>query len=160
MSKIMIIVSKFNSEITSELLKGARRVLHDSNKISDEKIKELYVPGVFEIPVVAAKAADNGGWDAIICLGCVIKGETPHFDYICSSVSNALNSLAVDSKVPIIFGVLTTDSWEQAEERAGLKERLNSSLSAGNKRIFDNKGSEAACAALSMIEVIKSLKDE
>jgi 6,7-dimethyl-8-ribityllumazine synthase len=143
MSNILIVVSRFNDLITKSLLDGAKSEL-SSHGVAEDKIEVLWTPGAFEIPGLVAKALSNRNYDAVVCLGAVIKGETPHFDYICSSVSANLGRLSVDSKCPVIFGILTTDTVEQALNRAGLK--------AGNK------GTEAARAALEMMRTYKTLE--
>ncbi|HBF6947292.1 TPA: 6,7-dimethyl-8-ribityllumazine synthase, partial [Clostridioides difficile] len=122
--KIGIINSRFNEFITSKLLSGAEDCLlrHD---VSPENIEIVWVPGAFEIPLVAQKMAKSGKYDAIICLGCVIRGATSHYDYVCSEVSKGIAKVSLDSELPVIFGIVTTENIEQAIERAGTK--------AGNK---------------------------
>lgn len=141
--KIGIIVSRFNSFICERLLEGAidAIVRHGG---SDADIHIARVPGAFEIPLAARKLADSGRYDGIICLGAVIRGSTPHFDYVAAEVSKGVASVSLDSGVPIAFGVLTTDTIEQAVERAGTK--------AGNK------GFEAAMTAIETINLFKALK--
>ncbi|MBT1071174.1 6,7-dimethyl-8-ribityllumazine synthase [Pelotalea chapellei] len=141
--KIGIIVSRFNSFICERLLEGAvdAIVRHGGD---DANIHIARVPGAFEIPLAARKMADSGKYDGIVCLGAVIRGSTPHFDYVASEVSKGVASVALDSGVPISFGVLTTDTIEQAVERAGTK--------AGNK------GFEAAVTAIETINLFKALK--
>lgn len=141
--KIGIIVSRFNSFICERLLEGALDAIvrHGGN---DADIHIARVPGAFEIPLAARKMADSGRYDGIVCLGAVIRGSTPHFDYVASEVSKGVASVALDSGVPISFGVLTTDTIEQAVERAGTK--------AGNK------GFEAAVTAIETINLFKALK--
>ena len=141
--KIGIIVSRFNSFICERLLEGALDAIvrHGGN---DDDIHIVRVPGAFEIPLAARKMADSGKYDGIVCLGAVIRGSTPHFDYVASEVSKGVASIALDSGVPISFGVLTTDTIEQAVERAGTK--------AGNK------GFEAAVTAIETINLFKALK--
>jgi len=138
--KFCIIVSRFNEFITSKLLSGAidELIRHGAK---DEDITAIWTPGAFEIPVVAKRAAESGKYDAIIALGAVIKGSTPHFDYVSAEVSKGVATVSLQTQVPVIFGVLTTDSIEQAIERAGTK--------AGNK------GSDAAKSAIEMINVMK-----
>ncbi|HGH0378920.1 TPA: 6,7-dimethyl-8-ribityllumazine synthase, partial [Clostridioides difficile] len=133
--KIGIINSRFNEFITSKLLSGAEDCLlrHD---VSPENIEIVWVPGAFEIPLVAQKMAKSGKYDAIICLGCVIRGATSHYDYVCSEVSKGIAKVSLDSELPVIFGIVTTENIEQAIERAGTK--------AGNK------GYDCAMNALEM----------
>ena len=140
--KIGIINSRFNEFITSKLLSGAEDCLlrHD---VSPENIEIVWVPGAFEIPLVAQKMAKSGKYDAIICLGCVIRGATSHYDYVCSEVSKWIAKVSLDSELPIIFGIVTTENIEQAIERAGTK--------AGNK------GYDCAMNALEMANLFKSL---
>jgi 6,7-dimethyl-8-ribityllumazine synthase len=136
--KIAIVASRFNEFITGKLLSGAVDIL-TRHGVSNDDICIAWVPGAFEIPALAKKFAENGKFDAIICLGCVIRGATPHFDYIAAEVSKGIAAISLQSKIPLIFGVLTTDTIEQAIERAGTK--------AGNK------GSEAATSAIEMINL-------
>ena len=140
--KIGIINSRFNEFITSKLLSGAEDCLlrHD---VSPENIEIVWVPGAFEIPLVAQKMAKSGKYDAIICLGCVIRGATSHYDYVCSEVSKGIAKVSLDSELPVIFGIVTTENIEQAIERAGTK--------AGNK------GYDCAMKALEMANLFKSL---
>lgn len=140
--KIGIINSRFNEFITSKLLSGAEDCLlrHD---VSSENIEIVWVPGTFEIPLVAQKMAKSGKYDAIICLGCVIRGATSHYDYVCSEVSKGIAKVSLDSELPVIFGIVTTENIEQAIERAGTK--------AGNK------GYDCAMNALEMANLFKSL---
>jgi len=133
--KFAIVASRFNEFITAKLVSGAEDIL-TRHSVAEEDIYVYWVPGAFEIPVVAKKIAESGKFDGIICLGCVIKGATPHFDYVSAEVSKGVASVGLKSEVPIIFGVLTTDSIEQAIERAGTK--------AGNK------GGDAAVSAIEM----------
>ena len=134
-----LIVSRFNSFICERLLEGAIDTLvrHGAD---DSQLKVVRVPGAFEIPLVAKKMAASGKYDAVITLGAVIRGGTPHFDYVCAEVSKGVASVSLDSGVPVAFGVLTTDSVEQAIERAGTK--------AGNK------GAEAAMSAIEMVNLL------
>lgn len=140
--KIAIVAGRFNEFISSKLISGAEDMLrrHDVN---DEDITLAWVPGAFEIPLITKKLVNTQKYDAIITLGAVIKGSTPHFDYVCSEVSKGIASVALESEIPIIFGVLTTNSIQEAIERAGTK--------AGNK------GSEAALSAIEMINLIKGI---
>jgi len=139
--KIGIVISRTNDFITSHLLDGAVDTLTRHEVIEDD-IEVIYVPGAFEIPSAARLMDSKGNYDAIITLGTVIRGGTPHFDYIAAEVSKGVASLAMKSNIPVIFGVLTTDTIEQAIERSGTK--------AGNK------GRDAAFAALEMIDLYES----
>ncbi|MFT1931908.1 6,7-dimethyl-8-ribityllumazine synthase [Staphylococcus aureus] len=141
--KVAIVVSRFNDFITGRLLEGAKDTLirHDVN---EDNIDVAFVPGAFEIPLVAKKLASSGNYDAIITLGCVIRGATSHYDYVCNEVAKGVSKVNDQTNVPVIFGILTTESIEQAVERAGTK--------AGNK------GAEAAVSAIEMANLLKSIK--
>ncbi|HBE8293985.1 TPA: 6,7-dimethyl-8-ribityllumazine synthase [Staphylococcus aureus] len=141
--KVAIVVSRFNDFITGRLLEGAKDTLirHDVN---EDNIDVAFVPGAFEIPLVAKKLASSGNYDAVITLGCVIRGATSHYDYVCNEVAKGVSKVNDQTNVPVIFGILTTDSIEQAVERAGTK--------AGNK------GAEAAVSAIEMANLLKSIK--
>ena len=141
--KFCIIASRFNDFITSKLLEGALDGLV-RNGAKDADLTVVRVPGAFEIPVTAKIAASSGKYDAVICLGAVIRGATPHFDYVSAEVSKGVAAVGMDAKIPVIFGVLTTDSIEQAIERAGAKS--------------GNKGFDAAVAATEMVNLFKTLK--
>lgn len=134
-----LLVSRFNSFICDRLLEGAIDTLV-RHGAEDKQLTVVKVPGAFEIPLVAKKMAESGKYDAVIALGAVIRGGTPHFDYVCAEVSKGIASVSLDSGVPVAFGVLTTDSVEQAIERAGTK--------AGNK------GVEAAQSAIEMVNLL------
>ena len=134
-----LVVSRFNSFITTRLLDGALDILY-RHGAEEKSISVVYVPGAFEIPVVTKKLAESGKYDAVICLGAVIRGETPHFEYISAEVTKGVAQIALESSVPVAFGVLTCDTTEQAMERSGAK--------AGNK---------GAMAALSAIETVNLL---
>lgn len=140
--KIAIVVSRFNDFITTRLLDGAKDTLI-RHEVEDTNIDVAYVPGAFEIPLVAKKLAQKGEYDAVITLGCVIRGATSHYDYVCNEVAKGVSKANDISDAPVIFGVLTTESIEQAVERAGTK--------AGNK------GSEAAVSAIEMANLIKQI---
>lgn len=140
--KIAIVAGRFNEFITSKLIGGALDVLK-RNDVSEENIDIAWVPGAFEIPLIAKKLANTQKYDAIITLGAVIKGSTPHFDYVCSEVSKGVAQISLQSELPVIFGVLTTNNIEEAIERAGTK--------AGNK------GADAAFSAIEMINLIKEI---
>ena len=137
--KFCIVVSRFNEFICSKLLSGAIDELK-RHGVNEENIDVVWCPGAFEIPLVAKKCAKSSRYNAIIALGAVIKGSTSHYDYVCAEVSKGVASVGLETEVPVIFGVLTTDNIEQAIERAGTK--------AGNK------GSDAAKAAIEMVSVL------
>ena len=141
--KFCIIAARFNDFITSRLLDGALDGLI-RNGAKDDDVTVVRVPGAFEIPVAAKIAASAGKYDAVICLGAVIRGATPHFDYVSAEVSKGVASVGMEAGMPVIFGVLTTDSIEQAIERAGAKS--------------GNKGFDAAVAAIEMTNLFKQLK--
>lgn len=137
-----IVVGRFNEFITDQLVSGALDTLR-RHGADPEAIDIAYCPGSFEIPLVAKKMAKSGSYDAIICLGAVIRGDTPHFEYVAGRVANGTAQTALETEVPVLFGVLTTDTVEQAIERAGTK--------AGNK------GAEAALAAIEMVGLMQQL---
>lgn len=141
--RIGIVAARFNEFITSKLLSGAIDTLqrHD---VKSEDIDVAWVPGAFEIPLIASKMAKTGKYDAIICLGAVIRGNTSHYDYVCSEVSKGIAQVSLNSSIPVMFGVLTTENIEQAIERAGTK--------AGNK------GSDCAEGAIEMVNLIRSIE--
>lgn len=140
--KFGVIVSRFNSFICDRLVEGAVDTLV-RHGAADDDIDIVRVPGAFEIPMAAKKAVATGRYDALICLGAVIRGSTPHFDYVCAEVSKGVASVSLDSGLPVAFGVITTDSIEQAIERAGTK--------AGNK------GVDAAMTAIEMVNLYKAI---
>ena len=140
--KIGIVAGRFNEFITSKLVGGAVDVLK-RNDVNEEDIDIAWVPGAFEIPLITKKMAESRKYDAIITLGAVIKGSTPHFDYVCAEVSKGVAQISLQTGLPIMFGVLTTNNIEEAIERAGTK--------AGNK------GSDVAFGALEMIDLIKNI---
>ncbi|MAX67370.1 MAG: 6,7-dimethyl-8-ribityllumazine synthase [Bacteriovoracaceae bacterium] len=141
--KIAIVASRFNELIVSKLVAGAQDCLlrHGLNK---ENITLCWSPGAFELPLVANKLAQTGNYDAIICLGCVIRGATTHYDYVCNEAAKGISKVALDHGLPVMFGVLTTETIEQALERAGTK--------AGNK------GWEVTLGAIEMINLLKEIK--
>ena len=141
--KVGIIGARFNEFIVSKLISGARDGLV-RHGVEDDNITFAWVPGAFEIPVIAKKMAMSGKYDAVICLGAVIRGSTSHYDYVCSEVSKGIAQVGLNSGIPVMFGVLTTDTIEQAIERAGTK--------AGNK------GSDCAHGAIEMVNLIRSMK--
>ena len=140
--KFAIVVSRFNNLITERLLEGALDCIlrHNGNQ---ENIDIVRVPGSFEIPLVAKKLAKSGKYDAVICLGAVIRGDTPHFDYVANEVTKGIAQVSLETEVPISYGILTTDTIEQAIERAGTK--------------MGNKGFDAALTAIEMVNVIKQI---
>ena len=141
--KVGIVAARFNEFITSKLLSGALDTLkrHD---VSEDDIDIAWVPGVFEIPLAASKMAKCGRYDAVICLGAVIRGSTTHYDYVCNEVSKGIAHVSLDTGVPVMFGVLTTENIEQAIERAGTK--------AGNK------GSDCAEGAIEMVNLLREME--
>lgn len=142
--KIGIIVSRFNNFITQKLLDGALEGLK-SHGTEEDDITVIHVPGAFEIPLLAERMAASGSYDALVCLGAVIRGDTPHFEYVSDSVTRGIGEAISKYRIPIAFGVLTTNSVEQAMERSGSKDA--------------NKGYEAALTAVEMINVIRQLPD-
>jgi 6,7-dimethyl-8-ribityllumazine synthase len=140
--KFGLVASRFNEFITSKLLEGSIDGLK-RHGVADSDIAIAWVPGAFEIPMVAKKMAESGKYDAVICVGAVIRGSTPHFDYVAAEVSKGIAQVGMKTGVPVIFGVITTDNIEQAIERAGTK--------AGNK------GFEAAESAIEMANLLKSM---
>ena len=140
--KIAVVVSRFNSLITEKLLEGALDCLK-RHEVEEKNISVAWCPGSFEIPFVAKKMAFSKSYDAVICLGAVIKGATAHFDYVAGQAAKGIGELSLNSEIPVIFGVITTDSIEQALERAGTK--------AGNK------GWDAALTAIEMINLSNQL---
>lgn len=141
-AKIGIVVARFNEFISSKLLSGAMDALI-RHEVDSDNIEVAWVPGAFEIPLIASKMAKSKRYDAIICLGAVIRGGTSHYDYVCSEVSKGIANVSLAAEIPVMFGVLTTENIEQAIERAGLK--------AGNK------GFESAVGAIEMIQLMKQL---
>ena len=141
--RVGIVIARSNEFITSKLLSGAMDALK-RHEVSDEDIYVAWVPGAFEIPLIASKMAKSGKYDAIICLGAVIRGNTSHYDYVCSEVSKGIASVSLASDIPVMFGVLTTENIEQAIERAGTK--------AGNK------GYDCAMGAIEMVNLIREIE--
>ncbi|GAB6116528.1 6,7-dimethyl-8-ribityllumazine synthase [Thermoanaerobacter brockii subsp. lactiethylicus] len=141
--KFGIVVSRFNEFITGKLLEGALDALKRHGALNED-IEIAWVPGAFEIPLIAKKMAESKRYDAVIALGAVIRGETPHFDYVANEVSKGIAKISLDTEVPVIFGVLTTDTIEQAIVRAGTK--------------GGNKGFEAAVTAIEMANLIDEIK--
>lgn len=140
--KIAIVVARFNEFITSKLLSGCIDCLI-RHEAADEDVTVAWVPGAFEIPVAAKKLAESGKYDAVICLGAVIRGATPHFDYVCAEASKGIAQVSMQTGVPVAFGVLTTENIQQAVERAGTK--------AGNK------GVDCAMTAMEMVNLFKEM---
>lgn len=140
--KVAIVVSRFNEFITNKLLGGAMDCLKRNNA-DEDNITVAWVPGAFEIPAVTRVLASSNKYDAVICLGAVIRGSTPHFDYVAAEVSKGVASISLNAKIPVIFGVLTTDTIEQAIERAGTKS--------------GNKGFDAAMSAIEMANLYKQI---
>jgi len=143
--RVALLVSRFNEEVTEELLEGARACLRAHGV--EEPDRRIYrVPGAWELPQAAARIVEAGGHDALVALGCVIRGETPHFDFIGAEATRGLGAVARDAPIPLTFGVLTTDTHEQARERAD--------------RDGLNKGWEAALAALEMLALYRRIEEE
>ncbi len=140
--KVGIIVARFNEFITSKLLSGAMDGLIRHN-VSEDDVHVAWVPGAFEIPLIASKMAKSGKYDAVICLGAVIRGNTSHYDYVCNEVSKGVATVSLSSDIPVMFGVVTTENIEQAIERAGTK--------AGNK------GYDCALGAIEMVNLIREI---
>ena len=142
--RVAIVVSRFNDFVTGRLLDGARAALADAG-IAPDDVEVLHVPGAFEIPMAAQRVAEAGKVDAVVCLGCLIRGETPHFEYIASACAHGITAAAASTGVPMSFGVLTTNSAEEALERAAVGP--------------SNKGREAAEAAVEMARLFARLPD-
>jgi 6,7-dimethyl-8-ribityllumazine synthase len=140
--KFAIVISRFNEFIGAKLLDGAMDSLIRHGASADD-VHVAWTPGAFEVPLIAKKLADTGRFDAVICLGAVIRGSTPHFDYVAGEVSKGIAKVSLDSGIPVIFGILTTDDIEQAIERAGTKS--------------GNKGWQAAVSAIEMANLIKTI---
>ena len=140
--KVAIVAARFNEFITSKLVSGAMDGLlrHD---VREEDVSLAWVPGAFEIPVVGSRLAKSGKYDAVICLGAVIRGSTSHYDYVCNEVSKGIASVSLETGVPVMFGILTTENIEQAIERAGTK--------AGNK------GYDCALGAIEMVNLLREI---
>jgi len=141
--KFAIVVSRFNSFIVESLLEGAVDALKRHGDVQDDDITVVRVPGAYELPVAAKRIAEKGGFDAIIAIGAVIRGGTPHFDFVAGECNKGLAQVAMEFSLPVAFGVITTDSIEQSIERAGTK--------------MGNKGAEAALSALEMVNVLDML---
>ena len=141
--KVGIVAARFNEFIVSKLLGGAIDGLK-RHELEEKQIDVAWVPGAFEIPLIASEMAESGRYDAIICLGAVIRGATSHYDYVCNEVSKGIAQVSMQTKVPVMFGVLTTDNIEQAIERAGSK--------------GGNKGFECATGAIEMINLLRKIR--
>jgi 6,7-dimethyl-8-ribityllumazine synthase len=137
-----LVVSRFNEFISGKLLTGALDALK-RHEAREEDIEVIWVPGAFEIPLIAKKMVKSGRYDAVVCLGAVIRGDTPHFDYISSEVTKGIAQVGLETEIPVMFGIITSDTLEQAIERAGTK--------AGNK------GWDAALGAIEMVNLIKKI---
>jgi 6,7-dimethyl-8-ribityllumazine synthase len=142
--RFAIVVSRFNQEITDGLLQGARELLAEAS-VPDENVTVIHVPGAFEIPITAQRLGESGEYDAVVCLGCLIKGETMHFEYIADAATHGIAEAAVATGVPMALGVLTTLTEEQAAERS--------------RSGPGNKGREAAAAALEMAKLFRTLDE-
>ena len=142
--KVGIVAARFNEFIVSKLISGCEDVLL-RHGVHGEDISLAWVPGAFEIPLIAGKMAKSGRYDAVIALGAVIRGSTSHYDYVCAEVSKGIAAMSLESGVPVMFGVLTTDTIEQAIERAGTKE--------------GNKGADCAQGAIEMVNLIRGLEN-
>ncbi|CAM3833943.1 6,7-dimethyl-8-ribityllumazine synthase [Serratia sp. L9] len=143
-ARVAIAIARFNNFINDSLLQGAIDALKRIGQVADDNITVVWVPGAYELPLTARVLANTGKYDAVIALGTVIRGGTAHFEYVAGEASSGLGNVSMNTEIPVAFGVLTTESIEQAIERAGTK--------AGNK------GAEAALTALEMINVIKAIK--
>ena len=142
--KVALVAARFNEFITAKLIGGALDGLK-RHGVPEEAIHLAWVPGAFEIPLVASKLVNSGKYDAVICLGAVIRGSTSHYDYVCAEVSKGIATVSLQSQIPVLFGVLTTDTIEQAIERAGTK--------AGNK------GYDCALSAVEMVNLLREIGD-
>jgi 6,7-dimethyl-8-ribityllumazine synthase len=142
--RFAIVAARFNEFVVNRLVEGCENALRRQGVDTSAQLDVVWVPGAYELPLACKKVLENGSYDAVIALGAVIRGSTPHFDYVCSAVNSGIMSLNMESGVPVIFGVITTDTIEQAIERAGTK--------AGNK------GFDAAMAALEMSSLIAKLE--
>lgn len=143
--RVGIVAARFNEFITSKLISGAMDGLVRHN-VNEDNIHIAWVPGAFEIPLIASKMAKSGNYDAVICLGAVIRGATSHYDYVCNEVSKGIAAISLETGVPVMFGVVTTNNIEQAIERAGTK--------AGNK------GYDCALGAIEMVNLLRSIDAE
>jgi len=142
--RFALVVSRFNEFITSKLLSGALAALREHGA-AEENLTVVHVPGAFELSLIAKKLAESGLYDAIICLGCVIRGETPHFEYVAGESARGINEAALSTGIPISFGVITADNMEQARDRSGVGE--------------NNKGVEAALCAVELVNLLRKLPE-
>ena len=143
-SRIAIVSARFNGEIVESMRVAAHQTLLD-NDVDKKNIKHFYVPGAFELPLITKQLAKSENYDAIIALGCVIRGDTPHFDYVCTSSADGILQASLETNIPIAFGVLTTNTIDQAHERSS------------STQIEDNKGRDMALSVLEMINVLKQI---
>ena len=139
--RIAVITARWNSQVTDGLRDGALRALARHNM---QAVEDFYVPGAFELPLAAQRAAKTGRFDAVIALGCVIRGDTPHFDYVCAETTRGIGEVSLNQDIPVAFGLLTTDNLQQAMDRAGDNN--------------ENKGEEAALTVLEMLELFKNMQ--
>lgn len=154
-----IAVARFNEEITRRLLDGAVETLK-KHGVADDAIDVAWTPGAFELPLVADRMATSGRYAAVLCLGAVIRGETSHDQHINRAVSLGITEAGLRSGVPVIFGVLTCENYEQAEARSGGNVEQGGPNTGGKKKTVDNKGVECAEAALEMVSLLKKLEEE
>ena len=140
-ARIAVITARWNAQVTDGLRDGALKALKRHNF---QAVEDFYVPGAFELPLAAQRAAKTGRFDAVITLGCVIRGDTPHFDYVCAETTRGIGEVSLNHGIPVAFGLLTTDNLQQALERAGDNN--------------ENKGAEAALTVLEMLELFKTLQ--
>jgi 6,7-dimethyl-8-ribityllumazine synthase len=140
-ARVAVITARWNSQVTDALRDGALRALARHNV---QAVEDFYVPGAFELPLAAQRAAKTGRFEAIITLGCVIRGDTPHFDYVCAETTRGIGEVSLNQDIPVAFGLLTTDNLQQAMDRAGDN--------------HENKGEEAALTVLEMLELFKNMQ--
>jgi 6,7-dimethyl-8-ribityllumazine synthase len=140
-ARIAVITARWNSQVTDGLRDGALRALARHNV---QAVEDFYVPGAFELPLAAQRAAKTGRFEAVITLGCVIRGDTPHFDYVCAETTRGIGEVSLNQDIPVAFGLLTTDNLQQAMDRAGDN--------------HENKGEEAALTVLEMLELFKNMQ--
>jgi 6,7-dimethyl-8-ribityllumazine synthase len=140
-ARVAVITARWNSQVTDGLRDGALRTLTRHNV---QAVEDFYVPGAFELPLAAQRAAKTGRFDAVITLGCVIRGDTPHFDYVCAETTRGIGEVSLNQDIPVAFGLLTTDNLKQAMDRAGDNN--------------ENKGEEAALTVLEMLELFKNMQ--
>ncbi len=143
--RVGIVCSRFNGKIVESMFEAAYQTLIDNN-VNENEIIDIYVPGAFELPITCKTMANSGFFDGIIALGCVIRGDTPHFDYVCRGATDGIQMAALETLIPIAFGVLTTDTLKQAEKRSS------------TSKIENNKGHDAALCILEMVNVLNTFK--